>query len=64
VKTSTLLYFKIFLLSGQYAIPDQKAVRIAKLLAQEIVSIFGVLEALLSDRGTNLLSRYLQAIGC
>ena len=39
-----------------YATPDQKAERIAKLLAQEIVPMFGVPEALLSDRGTNLLS--------
>jgi len=36
--------------------PDQKAIRIAKLLAEEIVPFFGVPEALLSDRGTNLLS--------
>ena len=36
-----------------YATPDQKAMRIAKLLAEEIVLMFGVPEALLSDRGTN-----------
>ena len=34
-----------------YATPDQKAERIDKLLTQEIVPMFGVLEALLSDRG-------------
>ena len=39
-----------------FAIPDQKTERIAKLLAQEIIPFFGVPEALLSDRGTNLLS--------
>ena len=33
-----------------YATPDQKAERIAKLLTQEIVPMFGVPEALLSDR--------------
>ena len=39
-----------------YPVPDQKALRIAQLLAEEIVPFFGVPEALLSDRGTNLLS--------
>ena len=32
-----------------YATPDQKTERVAKLLAQEIVPMFGVPEALLSD---------------
>ena len=32
-----------------YAVPDQKAIRIAKLLIEEIVPLFGVPEALLSD---------------
>ena len=36
--------------------PDQKASRIAKLIAEEVVPLFGVPESLLSDRGTNLLS--------
>ena len=39
-----------------YAVPDQKAMRIVKLLAEEIAPMFGVPEALLSDHGTNLLS--------
>lgn len=39
-----------------YPVPDQKALRIAQLFAEEIVPFFGVPEALLSDRGTNLLS--------
>ena len=38
-----------------FAIPDQKTEQIAKLLAQEITPFLGVPEALLSDRGTNLL---------
>ena len=46
-----------------YAIPDQKADRIAKLLTQEIVPMFRVPEALLSDRGTNLLSHLMQDVG-
>ena len=45
-----------------YASPDQKTVRIAKLLAEEIVPMFGVPEALLSDRGTNLLSYLMQDV--
>jgi len=45
-----------------YAIPDQKTERIAKLLAQEIVPMFRVPEALLSDRGTNLLSFLMQDV--
>ena len=39
-----------------YPASDQKAERIARLLVEEIVPFFGVPEALLSDRGTNLLS--------
>ena len=42
--------------------PDQKAVRIAKLLAEEVVPVIGVLEALLSDRGTNLLAHVMQDV--
>ena len=42
--------------------PDQKAIRIARLLAEEIVPFFGVPEALLSDRGTNLLSHIMQDV--
>ena len=45
-----------------FAIPDQKTERIAKLLTQEIVPMFGVPEALLSDRGTNLLSFLMQDV--
>ena len=39
--------------------PDQKAVRIVKLLVEEVVPIFGVPEALLTDRGTNLLAHLM-----
>ena len=39
-----------------FAVPDQKTERIARLLAEEVIPCFGVPEALLSDRGTNLLS--------
>ena len=40
-----------------FTVLDQKASRIARLLAEEVVPLFGVPEALLSDRGTNLLSQ-------
>ena len=39
-----------------FPVPDQKATRIARLIAEEVVRLFGVPESLLSDRGTNLLS--------
>ena len=39
-----------------FPLPDQKALRIARLIAEEVVPLFGVPECLLSDRGTNLLS--------
>ena len=42
-----------------FAVPDQKAERIARLLCEEVVPFFGVPEALLSDRGTNLLSHLM-----
>lgn len=43
-----------------FAIPDQKSSRIVKILVEEIVPITGVPEALLSDRGTNLLSHLMK----
>ena len=45
-----------------YPIPDQKAVRIVKLLVEEVIPFFGVPEALLSDRGTNLLSHLMKDV--
>ena len=42
-----------------FPVPDQKAVRIARLLADEVIPNIGVPEALLSDRGTNLLSHLM-----
>ena len=43
-----------------FAVPDQKSERIARLLAEEVIPVFGVPEALLSDRGTNLLSHLMK----
>lgn len=45
-----------------YPIPDQKSLRIVKLLVEEVIPFFGVPEALLSDRGTNLLSNLMKDI--
>ena len=45
-----------------FAVSDQKATRIAKLLAEELVPMFGCLECLLSDRGTNLLANVMQDV--
>ena len=42
-----------------YPLPDQKAHRLAKLLVEEVIPFFGVPEALLSDRSTNLLSHLM-----
>ena len=39
-----------------FPVQDQKALRIAKLIAEEVVPLFGVPGGLLSDRGTNFLS--------
>ena len=45
-----------------FPVPDQKAIRLARLLVEEVVPMFGVPEALLSDRGTNLLSHLMQDV--
>ena len=45
-----------------FAVADQKALTIAQLLVEKVIPMFGVPEALLSDRGTNLLSHLMQDI--
>lgn len=45
-----------------YAAPDQKLSQLARLLAEEVVAFCEVPEALLSDRGTNLLSHLVQNV--
>ena len=42
-----------------FPIPDQRAERIAQLLCEEVVPMFGVPEALLSNCGANLLSHLM-----
>ena len=59
-----VLVFQDYLTKWLLAIPmpDQKTQRIAELLVTEVIPLFGVPEALLSDRGTNLLSHLMQYI--
>ena len=45
-----------------FAVADQKALTIAQLLVEKVIPMFGVPEALLSDRGTNLLPHLMQDI--
>ncbi len=45
-----------------YPVPNQKAIQIVRLLTEEAIPTFGVQEALLSDRGTNLLSHLMQDV--
>ena len=45
-----------------YPASDQKTERITRLLVEEIIPFFGVPEALLSDRGTNLLSYLMRDV--
>jgi len=42
-----------------FPLPDQQIDRIVKILAEDIIPFFGVPEAILSDRGTNLLSHIM-----
>ena len=45
-----------------FPVPDQKAITLVRLLVEEVVPFFGVPEALLSDRGANLLSLLMQDV--
>ena len=59
-----LIVFQDFLTKWPFVFPapDQKAIRIVRLLAEEIIPVIGVPDALLSDRGTNLLSHLMQDV--
>lgn len=56
-KNKYVLVFQDFLSKWPFVfpMPDQKASRLVKLLVEKVISIVGVPESLLSDRGTNLL---------
>ena len=45
-----------------FPVPDQKTERLARLLVEQVVSLFCVPEALLSDRGANLLSHLMTSV--
>ena len=45
-----------------FPVQDKKSLRITKLLVEEVVPLFGVPEALLSDRGGNLLSHLMKEL--
>ena len=45
-----------------FAVPDQKTHRIVGLLTKEAVPFYGVPEAVLTDRGTNLLSHLIRDV--
>ena len=45
-----------------YPMPDQKSKRIVKILVEEIIPFCGVPKALLSDRGTNVLSHLVRDV--
>ena len=59
-----VLVFKDFLTKWPmvYPVPDQKTKRIVQILVEELIPLFGVPEALLSDRGTNLLSYLMKDV--
>ena len=42
-----------------FATQDQKAITLVKLLVEEVIPVIGMPEALLSDRGTNLMSHLI-----
>ena len=56
-----VIVFRVFLTKWPFMFPapDLKVIRIARLLADEIVPMFGVPESLLSDHGTNLLAHVM-----
>ena len=45
-----------------FPVPDQKADRLARLIVDELLPLFGVPEALLSDHGANLLAHVMQDV--
>ena len=46
----------------EFSVPDQRSERLARLVAEEVVPMFGVPECLLSDRGANLLAHLMRDV--
>lgn len=62
-----VVFFQDFLTKWPmvYPIPNQQTIHLVRLFAEQIVPMFGVPEALLSDRGANLLSHLmLDCLSC
>jgi len=59
-----VVVFQDFLTKWPLVFPtlDQKAVRIARLLAEEVLPMFGVLESLLSVHGTSLQANVMKEV--
>jgi len=59
-----VIVFQDFLTKWPFVFPapDQKAIRIVRLLTEEVLPMVGVPEALFSDRGTNLLAHVMQDV--
>ena len=59
-----VIVFQDFLMKWPlvFPAPDQKAIRIARLVAEEVLPMFGVPECLLSDRGNNLLANVMKDV--
>ena len=59
-----VIVFKDFLAKWPLVFPplDQKAIRIARLVAEEVFPLFGFPDALLSDRGAKLLAHAIQDV--
>ena len=47
-------------MASLYALPNQKTQTVTRVLVEELVQFFGIPEALLSDRGNNLLSHLMK----
>ena len=47
-----------------FPVADQKALKLVKLLVEQVIPFMGIPEALLSDQGTNLLSSSLMLDVC
>ena len=59
-----VIVFQDILIKWPIVVPilDQKTSRVLQILVEEVIPIFGIPEALLRDRGTNLLSHLMQDV--
>ena len=57
-----VVVFQDFFTKWPFVFPDQKVIRIARLLNEEVLPVVGVPEALLSVRGANLLAWVMEDV--